>query len=127
MEDPDPIDMSPLMHLFPNVPDEAFVPRVKKPVDILIGNNFLGLHPSGGQGQYCEGDIRAYESKFGCGWVLAGTHPSMRAVCSYLSPLAVQLARTYKCEISPELRPSFWEGFRSVIIYSQKIIFTSNY
>ena len=110
MEDPDPIDMTSLRHLFPSVPEEAFAPRVKKPVDILVGNNFLGLHPSGGQGQYCVGDIRAYESKFGCGWVLAGTHPSIRAVCSYLSPSAVQLARTYKCEISPELRPSFWEG-----------------
>ena len=110
MEDPDPVDMSPVRHLLPNVPEEAFLPRMKKPVDILIGNNFLGIHPSGGQGQYCVGDIRAYESKFGCGWVLAGSHPSIRAVCSFLSPSAVQLARTYKCEISPELQPSFWEG-----------------
>ena len=110
MEDPDPIDMSPLKQLFPHLPDAAFSPHVRRPVDILIGNNFLGLHPSGGQGRDSVDNIRAYESKFGCGWVLAGTHPNIRPVSSKLNSSAAHMARSYKCEISPVLLPSFWEG-----------------
>ena len=110
MEDPDPIDLSPLRKLFPHLPSQVFSPHTKRPVDILMGNNFLGLHPSGGQGRDSVGDVRAYESSFGCGWVLGGTHPSIAPASSILHTSAVNLARTYKCEISPELLPSFWEG-----------------
>ena len=110
MEDPEPIDMSPLKQLFPHLPDAAFSPHMKRSVDLLIRNNFLGLHPSGGQGRDSVDNVRAYESKFGCGWVMAGSHPSLRADSVQLSSGAVHMARTYKCEISPELLPSFWEG-----------------
>ena len=102
--------MSPLKQLFPHLPDAVFSPHMKKSVDLLIGNNFLGLHPSGGQGRDSVDNVRAYESKFGCGWVMAGSHPSLRADSVQLSSGAVHMARTYKCEISPELLPSFWEG-----------------
>ena len=110
MEPPDPLDLSPIRSVFPHIPREVFAPSVKKPVDILMGNNFLGLHPDGGLGRDAVDDMRAYQSQFGLGWVLAGTHPALRSGCSKLTATALNLARIFKCEVIPELLPSFWEG-----------------
>ena len=110
MEPADPVNIASVRKLFPHLPQEIFAPAVKKEVDILIGNNFLGLHPSGGQGRDSVGDMRAYQSLFGQGWVLAGSHPDLKPGGSHLTPSALNLARIYKCEIIPELEPSFWEG-----------------
>ena len=110
MEPPDPLDISPLISLFPHIPREVFAATKKKPVDILMGNNFLGLHPEGGLGRDAAGDMRAYQSEFGLGWVLAGTHPLISSGASKLSANAMNLARIFKCEVIPELLPSFWEG-----------------
>ena len=110
MESPDPLDLSSVRSLFPHIPKEVFAPSSKKPVDILMGNNFLGLHPDGGIGRDAVGDMRAYQSQFGLGWVLAGTHPDIKPGRSMLSVNAVNLARIFKCEVVPELLPSFWEG-----------------
>ena len=110
MEAPDTVDLSPVSKLFPHLPKDLFAPAVKKEVDILIGNNFLGLHPSGGQGRDSVGNMRAYQSQFGHGWVLAGSHPALKPGRTQLTPSALNLARIYKCEIIPELQPSFWEG-----------------
>ena len=54
--------------------------------------------------------MRAYQSQFGLGWVLAGTHLDIRPGRSMLSANALNLARIFKCEVVPELLPSFWEG-----------------
>ena len=110
MESPDPLDLSSVRSLFPHIPKEVFAPSSKKPVDILMGNNFLGLHPDGGIGRDAFGDMRAYQSQFGLGWVLAGTHPDIKPGSSKLSANALNLARIFKCEVIPELLPSIWEG-----------------
>ena len=110
MDPPEPVDLSPVRHLFPHLPNFVFAPRSKRPVDILLGNNFLGLHPSGGQGRDAVGNLRAYQSQFGHGWVVAGTHSDVKPSPCQLSPSASHLARINKCEIIPELLPDFWEG-----------------
>ena len=110
MEPPDHVDLSSVQHLFPHLPSSVFQPRSQKSPDILLGNNFLGLHPSGGQGRDAVGDLRAYQSDFGDGWVLAGTHPDLKPGRCSLTSSAYNLARVFKCEIVPELLPSFWEG-----------------
>ena len=110
MEPPDPIDLSKINHLFPHLPTSVFAPKPPKAPDILLGNNFLGLHSSGGQGRDAVGDMRAYQSEFGDGWVLAGTHPDHKPGRCSLTSSAFNLARVFKCEIIPELLPSFWEG-----------------
>ena len=110
MEPSDAMDLSAIRSLFPHVPEEVFVRNQSKPVDILMGNNFLGLHPDGGQGRDCVGDMKVYQSQFGNGWVLAGTHPDIRPSSSQLTSAASNLARIFKCEVVPELLPSFWEG-----------------
>ena len=110
MEPPDPVDLSLVKKIFPHLPKNVFFPAPMKQIDILIGNNFLGLHPSGGQGRDAVGNLRAYQSLFGHGWVVAGTHPDIKPGKCTLSPSAMHLARAFKCEVIPELLPGFWEG-----------------
>ena len=110
MAPPDPLDLTCLRTLFPPIPKEVFAPTEKKPVDILMGNNFLGLHPDGGLGRDAVGDMRAYQSQFGLGWVLAGTHPDIKPGVVQLSYCAFNISRTFRCEVVPEMLPSFWEG-----------------
>ena len=110
MEQPDDINLSSISHIFPHLPSQVFSTIKSRRVDILIGNNFLGEHPSGGQGRDAVGDLRAYQSQYGAGWVIAGTHPSLVPGSSALSNPAVHLARFNKCEVVPQLLPSFWEG-----------------
>ena len=75
-----------------------------------MGNNFLGLHPNGVLSRDAVGDMKVYQSQFGQGWVLAGTHPDIKPGSFKLSYAASNLARIFKCEVVPELLPSFWEG-----------------
>ena len=110
MEPPDPTDLSLIRHLFPHLPASVFAPPEQKPVDLLIGNNFLGLHPDGGQGRDAVGDLRALQSKFGLGWVIAGTHPLLKSCSSPLTVAAHCIARVNKCQVAPQLLPSFWES-----------------
>ena len=110
MQPPEPLDVSVVRPLFPHVPAKVFAKQRRKPVDILMGNNFLGIHPEGGLGRDCNGDLKVYQSQFGSGWVLAGTHPSLKPSSVQLSTAACSLARVFKCEVIPENLPSFWEG-----------------
>ena len=110
MEPPDAVDISPVAGLFPHLPSKLFTQVPTRPVDILMGNNFLGEHPSGGEGRDAVGDLRAYQSQYGDGWVIDGTHPAIKSVASKISDPAIHLARINKLEVAPELLPSFWEG-----------------
>ena len=110
METPEPVSMVPIRHLFPHVPEDVFTPLVKKPVDLLIGNNFFHLHPDGGQGRDAAGDLKALHSQFGLGWVIAGSHSLLKPVASPLTLAAHCIAKVNKCVVAPHLSPSFWEG-----------------
>ena len=65
IEPDDPIDLSPVRDLFPHIPEAVFEPLPKKRVDILIGLNFNGLHPSGGEGDNCVGNLKVFSTIFG--------------------------------------------------------------
>ena len=110
MQPSEPVDLSQVRNLFPHVPDEIFAYQPSKEVDILIGTNFLGLHPNGGTGQVTVGDLVALQSVFGLGCVIGGTHPLLHTASSSFCSTAANLARVNLCIISPELLPSFWEG-----------------
>ena len=110
MEPSDHVDLSQVRELFPHIPNEVFAPRPMKKVDILMGNNFLGLHPNGGTGRDTVGDLIAFHSQFGLGWVIAGTHPNIQSSKNQFTSSALNLARINRCVVAPELLPSFWEG-----------------
>ena len=92
MAEPDPVDLQSIRHLFPHVPSKAFVPTKKKPINLLIGNNFLSLHPSGGQGMNAVENLRALHSNFGSGWVISGAHKLLKPSSPNLSSQAVTMA-----------------------------------
>ena len=103
IEPDDPVDMSPVSYLFPHIPGEVFRSLPKKRVDILIGLNFNGLHPSGGEGENCIGNLKVLSTIFGStGWVLGGSHPLLS--CSSLKfSSSVARLRVAKVAVSPIL------------------------
>ena len=107
---PDHVDLSPIRHMFPHLPDGAFTAQPTSQVKILIGNNFLSLHPRGGDGQNASGNLRMLESNFGSGWVLAGTHPALSVSCTGLNQVALAVARINRCDMKPVLPTTFWES-----------------
>ena len=75
-----------------------------------MGTNFLSLHPRGGLDRDTVGDLVAFQSMFGLGWVLGGSHSALRSANPSFNSAAVHLARVNRCMVSPELLPSFWES-----------------
>ena len=68
-----------IKHVFPQAP-AAVWRRPVGPIDILIGGDYTNLHPSGGRIEdKCEvGNLRLWQSKFGCGWVISGSHSDIK-------------------------------------------------
>ena len=110
MDAQDPIDLHPVHHLFPHIPDNVFDALVKKDIDVLIGMNFFSLHPSGGQGRNCVDNIRVLHSKFSKGWIVAGTHQDIQSSTPILTRSALSIVKGFRVEIKPELSVDFWEG-----------------
>ena len=93
ISDPVPsTDLSTIRNLFPHVPEEVFIKTEEKPLDILIGVSFFGLHPEGGTGKNKVGNLRALRSEFSTGWVIAGAHPLLPRPVVNFSPLAKLMA-----------------------------------
>ena len=67
------LDLRKIRSLFPNAPSEVFN-RPDGDIDILIGSMYKNLHPYGGEESYTKGRLHLLRSKFGCGFVLSGTH-----------------------------------------------------
>ena len=97
----DPIDLSPVRDQFPHIPEAVFQPLTKKRVDILIGLNFNGLHPSGGEGDNCVGNLKVLSTIFGStGFIVGGTHPLLK--CKPLKfSFSVARLRVAKVVVSP--------------------------
>ena len=110
MPDPTRVDLRSVRHLFPHLPASAFDSPPTSQVKILIGNNFLALHPSGGQGKDSVGNLRVLSSNFGSGWVVTGAHPSLEVPAGSLTDQADAVARVNRCDISPMLPTTFWES-----------------
>ena len=103
MDAPLPVNLDPIRHLFPHIPDEAFATLPRKPIDLLIGLNFLSLHPDGGQGINSVGNIKVYNSIFSNGWLVAGAHPLLNVNSSRMTAAAASIVRVNKVEVRPVL------------------------
>ena len=110
MPEPDAVNLQPVRNLFPHIPDTAFKTTPRKQVNILIGNNFLSLHPSGGQGRNSVGNLRVCQSAFGNGWVVSGAHPLLDASHPNLTAQAISLVRVNRVDIIPVLPETFWQA-----------------
>ena len=110
MDSPDAVNLDSIRGLFPHIPGEIFTTLPKKPVDILIGNNFFQLHPDGGRGINAVGDLKILRSKFGSGFVVAGSHPRLKISSSSMNVASLNIAQINKCEIIPTSMPNFWEA-----------------
>ena len=74
-----PVNVSAATDIFPQI-SLADVFRPTGAVDILIGIQHAGLHPSGGNNKFFSGNLRLLHSKFGSGYILDGCHPNIRFV-----------------------------------------------
>ena len=104
-----PTDLSPVRSLFPHIPDGIFEPLDEKPLDILVGMNFFGLHPSGGLGKNMSGNLKALKSDFSKGWVIGGSHPLLRPSKIKLTEEALAMTIISRVEINPFTPKDFWE------------------
>ena len=79
VEPEEPADASSIRHLFPHIPGQVFERLPKRRVDILVGLNYNGYFPSGGEGNNCVGHMKVLSTKFGTtGWILGGCHPNLQ-------------------------------------------------
>ena len=102
IDSPDAVNLKPVRHLFPHVPDDVFDELPKKPIDLLIGLNFFSLHPDGGQGINSAGNLRVLHSKFAKGWLVAGSHPYLQFSSPNFSTSALSIARVCRVDVKPE-------------------------
>ena len=72
-------DISGVQYLFSSSVQSVWDEISKRPVgeiDVLIGSNILGIHPCDLE---CEMNLRVKSSLFGSGFVLTGSHPSIKS------------------------------------------------
>ena len=102
--DPDePVDPGPVRSLFPHIPGKVFKPLIKRRIDVLIGINFNGLHPSGGKGRDCVGNLKVLETRFGeTGYILGGSHKLLKCRTPRLSAAAAEI-RVARLEVHPDV------------------------
>ena len=98
----EPVDLSAVRNLFPHVPSDAFALLPKRRIDILIGINFNGLHPSGGLGVDAVDNLKALRSRFGCGWIIGGSHKLLKSSPLRFSPQAA-VARSARVTVVPKI------------------------
>ena len=60
-----PVDLQPCRRYFPYLPNEVYEPLDSKPVDLLIGTNYLSLHPKNTADERDEvGNLVAFKTRF---------------------------------------------------------------
>ena len=92
IETEDPVDPSSLRDLFPHIPARTFEKLQMRRIDILIGLNYAGLFPSGGEGQDCVDNLKVMKTKFGStGYILGGSHKELKVPTLQFSSAAAQL------------------------------------
>ena len=72
------LDLQGVKAIFPGAPSEVF-DRPSGPIDILVGSMYRNLQPFGGEDSFTKGRLRLVRSHFGCGFILTGTHPSIKS------------------------------------------------
>ena len=68
--------------------------------NLLIGLNFLGLHPEGGTGKNKVGNLKALRSEFSNGWVIGGSHPKLKQPKVQLDPKSSVMAKQLDIQAS---------------------------
>ena len=103
--DPDEtVDTSSLRNLFPHVPVEVFDKLEKRRLDLLIGINYNGLFPTGGEGRNCHENLKVMKTKFGkCGWILGGSHSSLKLTSPQLSASAISILTAARIQCFPDV------------------------
>ena len=94
-EETEPGDMNEISKLFEGV-NANEVERARKPVDLLIGSDYLRLHPKPTQE---SGNLILYKSRFGTGKLIAGNHElvtSSNNVSSFVKIVAKSNIRNVK-------------------------------
>ena len=70
----EPAEVEPAMKVFPQISNIESIKRPSGKVDLLIGLNFLEVQP---KEVAREGGLSLWESNFGTGYLLGGTHPDI--------------------------------------------------
>ena len=70
----EPADVEPALNVFPQIPSLESMKRPSGKVDLLIGLNFLEVQP---KEVAREGGLSLWESSYGTGYLLGGTHPDI--------------------------------------------------
>ena len=140
--DPDvPVNLSKVRHLFPHVPESAFAQLPKRRIDLLIGINYNSLRPVGGLGVDSVGNLKALRSRFGCGWLLGGSHKDLQlssprfsnqAASARIAKVTVvpevplvadlQTSSSAKVTVDPLLTPDFWESEQMGVLPPRKCL-----
>ena len=104
-----PVDLRPCRRYFPHLPNEVFEPLDPKPVDLLIGTNYLSLHPKNTADERDEvGNLVAFKTRFGdTGWLVAGSHPDLKVVSSEARAMSCMVNRVF---IKAEMADRFFEA-----------------
>ena len=79
---PEEPNLDPLLPLLVGLPREV-LDRPQGQVDVLLGLRSSALH---GRTRQEWGNLRLLEARFGCGWVLRGSHDSLRFPVTALRP-----------------------------------------
>ena len=130
METPEPVGLKGVRSLFKHIPAEIFEDWPKKSIDLLIGINKLGLHPSGGQGQNTVVDLKMYHSKFGRGWLLGGSSPLIdcQEGDKVLSPAAISIVQIVHIKVCPTVEVSDYEiGTHSMTATIDELTFLESF
>ena len=118
----EPTNVRPALKVFPEIPDLQSVHRPSGKVDLLIGLNYLEVQP---REVARVGGLSLWESRFGSGHLLGGTHPEiwLGSRGEALVSGALQISRSTSCSrvgtISKVLR---WILVTtSIFLHSQKL------
>ena len=104
IEPDEPVDPSSLSKYFPHVPAEAFKQLEMRRVDILVGLNYNGLFPTGGNGRDCHEHLRVMRTRFGStGWIIGGAHSSLNSTIPKLSAGATRIITAARLQVVPEV------------------------
>ena len=102
---PEEPDLAPIRHLLKGLPDEV-VQRPQGKVDILLGLGSSSLH---GRTRQEWGNLRLMESRFGCGWVIRGSHKLLKFPTIAMKPAMSVAAQAMSQAV--EIPPSLYNVF----------------
>ena len=102
---PEEPDLGPIRHLLKGLPDEV-VQRPQGKVDILLGLGSSSLH---GRTRQEWGNLRLLESRFGCGWVIRGSHELLKFPTIAMQPAMSVAAQAMSQAV--DVPPSLYNVF----------------